>query len=633
MTDVYPDSGSRGATGVRWRLGPLITSGGEGEIYEIDGRPSLVAKIYKDIYLAQEPGRRDRLERKLAAMIGKQPTDPLRANGHVSIAWPTTILRARRGGPLIGFAMPKAPDKARLLHKVFSPTDLREDGIAYDWRFQIGVGRNLAAVFEAMHAPGRYVIGDPNPNNFLVASDGLVTMVDCDSVQVDDGPGNLFLCEVAMEELLPPEFPTSKLATDRRQVSLDTWALALLLYRALMRDARPYSGWQGPQQPNVASLARQGQFNQMPATSLQPTRHTPPLTILPPRLREMFVECFTKGGTNPAKRPTAAQWHQQFDTLYNHLAPCRQDKHHFYSDHLAACPWCKLAATTGQRQAGTATQISLTPVNYPRRGGQRPGSGRTVTVPRTTQATGYPGPGYPGPGGPGAPGPAAAARRRRRRGFGAGIAVVMAIVIAIVSSHTSQSSPSISGSTSTGTGGGSSGGGTSSGGSSGGGSSSGGSTQLTFAQEAQGVDTILRNSGTSRKNLVDAINQVDTCGDLASAAQVIASAVTERNNQIAQANTLPLDQLSNGSTIRSELVTFLESSRQTDQYYQTWAQNIAQGQQNTGQCPGTNSHNDPAYQSALSGNQPASEAKQAFLNDWNPDARQAYLPTYQEQEI
>ena len=296
------------------------------------------------------------------------------------IAWPQTVLRSAQGGPLIGFAMPRAPSKVRLLHKVFSPTDLREDGLPYDWRFQVGVGRNLAAVFTAMHEPGRYVIGDPNPNNFLVAPESLVTMVDCDSMQVTDGP-TTYLCEVAMPELLPPEFMGKDMTTDRRAVSLDNWALALLLYRCLMRDARPYSGWQGQgNAPELADLARQGLFNQLPASPLRPTKATPPLNILPPKLRNLFVDCFTQGGANPAKRPTARQWLAEFSTLAGQLTACRQDQNHFYANHLQACPWCQLAATTAP--ASTQTRVRPVPEETPPPGAapaDRPSSRRPAS--------------------------------------------------------------------------------------------------------------------------------------------------------------------------------------------------------------------------------------------------------------
>jgi hypothetical protein len=619
MTDVYPDGGSGGpgSGGGRWRLGPpLGQPGGEGQVFEIIGQPSLVAKIYRADYLAAQTGRRSRLERKLTVMIGKQPTDPTLATGHVSIAWPRTILRGSAGGQCIGFAMPRAPAGIRVLHRVFSPTDLREDGLPYDWRFQVGVGHNLAAVFHAMHEPGRYVIGDPNPNNFLVANQGLVTMVDCDSVQVDDGRGNVFLCEVAMPDLLPPEFVGKNMTTERRDVSLDNWALALLLYRALMRDARPYSGWQSNgQAPELATLARRGLFNQLPSSPLRPTKATPPLHILPPRLRGMFVECFTEGGADPSKRPTAAQWRQEFATLSAHLVSCPRDKNHTYSDHLSACPWCQLATTTNRTATGP-TQVPVPPLGGTGAGGwsgPQPGPGPTVVVP------GQPGwpvqPGRPAPGQRPAPVPP-----QRRRGAGIATVIVVGVLIAtllgVVIHAVNANKAGLSSSSSS----------SSSGNGGGGPTAQGGTSQdVSFGQQASQVDGILRASGSSRRQVVAANADVDSC-DVADGQQTLSTVVTDRDSQISQANNLAVDQLPNGEQIRRDLLTVLQDSQQADRDFLQWAQDI-------GSCTGGASHQDSHYTDGLTDSKAATDAKVTFLDEWSSIAGQAGLPSYQEPDI
>jgi len=615
MTDVYPDAGKGGpGSGGRWRLGPpLGPPGGEGQVFEIIGQPSLVAKIYRVDYLAAVAGRRSRLERKLTVMIGKQPNDPTLANGHVSIAWPRTILRASPSGQFIGFAMPRAPSGIRVLHRVFSPTDLREDGLPYDWRFQVGVGHNLAAVFHAMHEPGRYVIGDPNPNNFLVANQGLITMVDCDSVQVDDGRGNVFLCEVAMLDLLPPEFVGKNMTTDRREISLDDWALALLLYRGLMRDARPYSGWQGQgQAPDLATLARRGMFNQMPSSPLQPTKATPRLDVLPPRLRDMFVECFTKGGADPSRRPTAARWRREFATLSAHLVPCPQDRNHFYSDHLSACPWCQLASTTATRTAAGPAQVRVPPLGGAgptRWSGQRPGAGPTIPVPGP--------PGGPAPGQGPVPPPAV-----RRRGSGITAAIVTVVLIAtlvgVIVHALSRPAPAQQQPP----------------GRTGGGGSTGGfaaqsdtpSPGSLLVQEASAVDSILQASGTSRRNLRTAIDQVAHCQDMQAALGTMSTVVADRDAQIRQAGSLRIDQLPNGTQIRSDLLAILEASRQADQHYLLWAQDGSS-------CNGTAPNDDPNYAAAGRDSAAATSAKSAFLAEWEPVRSLANLGKYDESDI
>jgi len=63
----------------------LLGSGGEGSIYDLDGLPDLVAKVY------HSPSRA--IGAKLTLMVDNPPTMPER-DGHVSIAWPLDTLHS-----------------------------------------------------------------------------------------------------------------------------------------------------------------------------------------------------------------------------------------------------------------------------------------------------------------------------------------------------------------------------------------------------------------------------------------------------------------------------------------------------------------------------------------------------------
>ena len=76
-------------------LGAELGGGGEGKIYEVQGEPSLVAKVYHQ--------GKNINEEKLEVMFANPPQNPGIAQNHVSIAWPVDLLCSTNSQQIVGF--------------------------------------------------------------------------------------------------------------------------------------------------------------------------------------------------------------------------------------------------------------------------------------------------------------------------------------------------------------------------------------------------------------------------------------------------------------------------------------------------------------------------------------------------
>lgn len=325
-----------------------LGSGGEGDIYEVLGQPLWAAKVYLP------KNRTPEREAKLKHMLADPPHDPF-AGKHVAFAWPLELLYGEKR-EFIGFVMPKLETrKTALLFQVYHPAEARRRGLG--WRFRMAVAHNLSVVLGELHAKG-YVVGDLNESNLLVGKDGLVTLVDCDSVQVRDGR-RVFHCRVQKPEYTPPELQGQSYADVTLTPNHDAFALAVLIFYLLMEGRHPFAG-RGVQTPDEGIVAGRSTL-----TGLEPAIGTPNPAVLPPGLRRLFLKAFGKG-----HRPGAEGWKRALGIEYSALKQCPKVPAHQYGGHLKACPWCdpdslpKLAPPSplpGMLETGIRTSLEVLP--------------------------------------------------------------------------------------------------------------------------------------------------------------------------------------------------------------------------------------------------------------------------------
>jgi DNA-binding helix-hairpin-helix protein with protein kinase domain len=297
-----------------------IKRGGEGTIRLLRGEPERLAKVL------HQP-RSERLQ-KIEAMI----VDP-RTQLRELCAWPDGPVIDERGRCL-GFTMRRAPGvEWFLLAGIGSRSQLPW---TIDYRFLVGCSANLARAIATLHAQG-IVVGDINESLPLVAQDGKVTLIDCDSFQFEAG-GQLFTCDVAKPEYLPPELQGSaSVRSIRRQKQHDLFGLAVLIFQMLMLDRHPFSGVPvSGDLPVIEECIRRKMYayaRPTGARGLRPPPRTLPLEALGAECMALFDAAFAGG-----ERPSASNWVAVLDRLMGSLRRCSLDPAHW--SRLTQCPLC-----------------------------------------------------------------------------------------------------------------------------------------------------------------------------------------------------------------------------------------------------------------------------------------------------
>ena len=308
-----------------------LGAGGEARVFPVAGDSRLAAKIYH----APDEER----ARKLAAMLANPP-EASAMEAHL-LAWPTARLDdARR--VTVGYLMPRVSGRRPIFH-FYNPLTRRQESPLSNYAYLTRTARNLAAAVRALHSRG-YVIGDVNESNILVTETALVTLVDCDSFQVHDPKtGQVFRCPVGKPEYTPPELQGKPFALMDRAPEHDRFGLAVLIFQLLMEGTHPFAGlYTGPDDPppyedriragHFPYGAKRVPYRRMPAA--------PPIEILHPTLRQLFVRCFEDGHATPAARPDALTWQNALREAEEALVTCQVNPQHRYGEHLPACPWC-----------------------------------------------------------------------------------------------------------------------------------------------------------------------------------------------------------------------------------------------------------------------------------------------------
>lgn len=315
-----------------------LGSGGEADIYAVSGQNDQVAKIY----FAQSSER----AAKLKAMVSSPPADPTGGQGHVSICWPKTLLfnQPNQVQTCVGFLMHRVDFSTNVpVLQLYNPHDRQQVAPGFNWGYLLRSAANIASVVEAIHACG-YVVGDLNESNFLVSDRALVTLVDCDSMQVPRAGGSSFFrCTVGKSDFTPPELQGLDFGQVDRDATHDNFALGVMIFHLLMEGVHPYAGvWLGRgDPPPLEQRIRTGDCPYVGSTNISPMPAAVPFDILPGSVKSLVVRCFGYGHKSPATRPSAREWRDALNGVERNLNTCSANRRHVYANHLSACPWCE----------------------------------------------------------------------------------------------------------------------------------------------------------------------------------------------------------------------------------------------------------------------------------------------------
>lgn len=312
------------------RLGTLIAKGGEGAVYEVDGQPDRVAKIYlSDV----SPERADKL-RAMQSLL----TPRLAA----LTAWPADILHGS-SGKIVGFLMPNLQG-SKDIHTLYGPKSRLAEFPQADWRVLVRAALNTARAFAVLHESG-CLVADVNHGGIRVSADATVKLIDCDSFQVVTGQ-RTFVCEVGVENFTPSELQGKSFKTTPRTANHDSFGLAVMVFHLLMVGRHPFAGrFQGPEEmaiPKAIAQFRYAYSYEVTRTRMQPPPAAPVAAIAGLEITGMWEQAFGPQGASPKGRPTAEQWVHALTRLEAGFARCARHAGHYYLSTYGHCPWCPI---------------------------------------------------------------------------------------------------------------------------------------------------------------------------------------------------------------------------------------------------------------------------------------------------
>ena len=332
LQEAFIDSSGR-----RLTLGSKIGKGGEGAVFDVEGEPSLAAKIYHQNLLDQDAVA------KLQAMVSFSSGNLAKIS-----AWPESLIFRESGNQPCGILMPKIKN-ARQLHELYGTATRRMHFPEVRWHHLLLAARNLAAAFDTMHTAG-IVVGDVNQGNLLVDSQMRVKFIDCDSFQITEN-GHTFHCPVGTPHFTPSELQSMKLRDVKRTIDHDCFGMAVLIFHLIFVGRHPFAGrfrGQGDMTIEKAIAERRFAFSKKRSETLvDPPPASLMLEDLPPTMADLFEAAFrgekvTEDGKSSTPRPSPSLWAQELESFMRQRKICSFDENHVHYDRLEMCPWCRI---------------------------------------------------------------------------------------------------------------------------------------------------------------------------------------------------------------------------------------------------------------------------------------------------
>ncbi len=259
-------------------LGTEIARGGEGSVHLVPGEPGLLAKVWHE----PDPAK--------AAKVSLMTAHPAAEALDAVAAWPLFPV-VLPGAGVRGFAMRRI-EGHHGLHALYTPKSRRTAFPAARWPFLVRTALNLARAFEAVHAAG-LVAGDINHSSVLVDRRATVTLIDCDSFQVES-EARTFTCDVGVDAYTPPELQGSTLSGVVRTQAHDGFGLAVLIFQLLLLGRHPFSGvFGGRGEMTVVRAISECRFAYAGRRDMAPPPGALPLSCVGPELGGLFERAFS----------------------------------------------------------------------------------------------------------------------------------------------------------------------------------------------------------------------------------------------------------------------------------------------------------------------------------------------------
>jgi hypothetical protein len=157
-------------------------------------------------------------------------------------------------------------------------------------------------------------------------------------------------------------------------------------------------------------------------------------------------------------------------------------------------------------------------------------------------------------------------------------------------------------------------------------------TPQTEAAEVMAISQLLTNSGSSRTILVATVGEVASCLNADDDVSELNQVISGREGQLAQAQSLQVDAISDGTALQDDLVTALMASLTADRDYLAWGQEENDSNRAGGET--SQFYNNALqqrttttrYDNTLSDDQTATTDEAVFEQLWAPLAQQFNHP-------
>lgn len=304
-----------------------FASGGEGAVFIVKTAPYHLKDTCVKLYHvskqnnSREQGKNREREERIKYMVNNPPST-IRGENFM-IGWPMDWVTNQQG-LFIGFVMPMSFTGSKELVNLTATTLSKKLGKEWQDRYDRSLGKkallsrlklicNIAIPVHILHSTGKYVLRDFKPQNVLVTSDGKVTIVDMDSIQISVGNKLLYRATAHTPDYVPPEFYNQGIGKKEYHLISQSWdmfAVGVVFYQLLF-GLHPYTitpriqqdGGENSTSQNISlNLFPFGQNAQLIA--VRPPLHDK-FNVLPKNIRDLFIRTFTDDIGN---RPTAESW-------------------------------------------------------------------------------------------------------------------------------------------------------------------------------------------------------------------------------------------------------------------------------------------------------------------------------------
>lgn len=280
-----------------------LTEGGEGYIYEYNGKVIKTFKSHIDIVAKER-----KVNALMKASLPKEVIKPI-----------DTVLDMR--GRFIGYCMEKVNGEEfkRLLNRKFvTANNITTNDI-------LGLLVKVKETLEEVHKQNMYV-GDLNDQNILFDTAGNIYLIDCDSWTVGNDK-----CTVAMDMFKDPH-----LKADNFNADTDSYAFMVLAWKSLTR-VHPFGGTIEPDMPILDRISKG--ISVIGRKNAKLPRLIKEWKGFSPDLVSEFKAVF-EGGVRALS--------DNMEDMFNNLTQCKKDKEYYYSK-FSSCPYCDSNAQVNKK--------------------------------------------------------------------------------------------------------------------------------------------------------------------------------------------------------------------------------------------------------------------------------------------